>query len=89
MEIQFRGESMNKEQLLIGIQELIDETYSKGGHYTWLNGKACELYEIVKKYGDNWQVQFLGEVELAGLAKEFEDYKNSRATYNTFGGEIK
>lgn len=80
---------MLREHLLIGIQELIDETYARGGHYTWLNGKACELYEIVNKYGDNWQVQFLGEVELASLAKEFEDYKNSRATYNSFDGSGK
>lgn len=77
---------MNRDQLLVAIQELIDETYAKGGHYTWLNGKAVMLYEMVKKYGFNWNVKALAEIELSGLAKEYVDYKNSRATYNTFGG---
>ena len=83
---------MDKQHLLLGIQSLIEETYNKPGHYIWLNGQLIMLLEFAKITSDNpkdivsnW-IKAKAEVKLRTLAAEFENYKNSRATYETFAG---
>lgn len=85
-EIKLKSNIPIQEALIYGCQELIDESFGKPNHYTWINGKVTELKEFVRMFGHIQGICEYAEDRLSELAKEFEDTKNSKSTYFTFAG---
>ena len=85
-QIKLRDNIPIQEALIFGCQELIDETFGKPEHYTWINGKVTELKEFVRMFGHLDGVCEYAEGRLLQLAGEFEGTKNSKSTYTTFAG---
>lgn len=65
-----RREKMNREQLIIGIQELIDDTFNKQGHAVWINGQAVALKDFVVMFEHIESVRAYAEDKLRELGKE-------------------
>ncbi len=61
---------MNRENLIIAYQELIDETYGKQGHSVWVNGQAVLMKDFVVMFGHLESVRAYAEDKLRELGKE-------------------
>ena len=61
---------MDREQTIIGIQELIDDTFNKQGHAIWVNGQAIALKDFVTMFGHIESVRAYAEDKLRELGKD-------------------
>ena len=61
---------MDREHLIIAYKELIDETYNKPGHNTWINGQAILMKDFVTMFGHLEDVRAYAEDRLRELGKE-------------------
>lgn len=66
---------MEKDELITGFKELIDETHGKPGHAIWINGRACEMRKMLDSFGDNKKVRVYAEETLRELGKSLEESK--------------
>ena len=62
---------MDREHLIIGIQELIEDTSFKNqGHAIWINGQAILMKDFVTMFGHIESVRAYAEDKLRELGKE-------------------